>query len=372
MNIVLRWTESTSGHLIKIEENLEVEMYRAIKSVIIFWMVLLYSTFTGCMIKVIYTPNSCTIFTAEQDGVVLYGNNEDWHSKDVVLVIREGSRWEYGSVGFGYRDRDGQTNVNGLVNEKGLVWDVNSVPHAKMNPHPERPFSHEKDNYFSYISQHASTVEHAIAIAKRFDFGDSMEMQIHIADAKGDAVVIGPGPDGEIAFTRKDKGNGYLVSTNFSLATPDIGYNDFRYDKANEMLSNIMETGGLSPEVGGQILDAVHLNMLTSFTMYSNVMDTVNRKVYLYFMQQFDEVLVLDIKEEMAKGSRVVEMRELFSQETVEIGEKAYDRFEFKFTLVIVGVIAGGVALVALMIIKVIRRVSKKTTMKLSAYPAEI
>ena len=46
--------------------------------------------------------------------------------------------------------------------------------------------------YFSTITHYARTVEDAIALSRQFDFGTSMELQIHIADSTGDAVIISP------------------------------------------------------------------------------------------------------------------------------------------------------------------------------------
>jgi hypothetical protein len=70
-------------------------------------------------------------------------------------------------------------------------------------------------------------------------------------------------------------------------------------------------------------------------------------------MAQYDERVELDVAGELAKGQRIVEMRELFSPDTVDAGEDAYRRFETRFTLVevaavvaVLGMAAGGVVLV--------------------------
>jgi len=66
--------------------------------------------------------------------------------------------------------------------------------------------------------------------------------QYHLADATGDAVVIGFGSDGELAFTRKAKGDGHLVSTNFNRAFPENRYVPYpcpRFARASEMLERI-------------------------------------------------------------------------------------------------------------------------------------
>ena len=72
----------------------------------------------------------------------------------------------------------------------------------------------------------------------------------------------------------------------------------------------------------GNILEAVHLETLTSYTLYSNILDLQRGKIFLYYMAQYDEIVELDIDEELAKGLRVVEMRDLFAPDTADAGEE--------------------------------------------------
>ena len=280
----------------------------------------------------LYTPgNSCTIFTAVYDDEVFYGNNEDQHNPDPVMGIYPPSSEGFGSVHFGTRIGDGQINYEGAMNDRGLAWDINSTPRFKMKQHPEEPFYFGVENYLYEITKGAATVEEAILIAKKYDFGEVMDSQIHIADAKGDAVVISAGPNGEAAFTRKEPGDGYQLSTNFNLAVPEKGPVDFRWETASSML-NALESGqSLTNDYAVAILDAVNLKTLTSYTLYSNVLDLKNNKIHLTYMAQFDETAEIDLKEEFAKGKRVVEMREFFSPETAQAGDAAFQRFAVRF-----------------------------------------
>jgi len=217
------------------------------------------------------------------------------------------------------------------MNDQGLAWDINGLPRAALNPHPEKPFTHARDNYLSTITKKAATVADALQIAQDFDFGEAMSLQIHIADATGDAVVISAGPDGEVAFTRMADEDSYLVSTNFNLANPDNGTASWRYDTAVSMLEKLNTSQSLTIAYAGRILDAVHLENLTSYTLYSNIFDLKNGDIHLYYMAQYDEAVELSLSEELAKGERVVEMRDLFTPDTLEAGQAAYRWFELRF-----------------------------------------
>ena len=303
---------------------------------------------------------SCTIITSVYDGSVLFGNNEDWHSKDLLIGFYPATKDRFASVQVGFHHRNGSIEFGGAMNDQGLAWDVNSLPRIKLSPHPERTFSHETDNYLSTITGAAATVEEAIKIANNFNFGDSMSLQIHIADATGDAVVISAGRNGEVVFTRKTTGDGYLVSTNFNLANPDNGTKGWRYDTATSMLDKLISSGEISIESIGNILEAVHLNNLTTYTMYSNIFDLKNRKIYLYYLSQYDELVELDLTEEILKGKRIVEMRDLFRADTVEAGQAAYRRFDMRFTAAKIAVILSIILLMTGIIVFGMRKVRTK------------
>ena len=56
-------------------------------------------------------------------------------------------------------------------------------------------------------------------------------------------------------------------------------------------------------------------------TLYSTVYDLQRKVIYLYHFHNSDNVVVFDLKEEFAKGERVVEMPGLFP------ANAAYERF---------------------------------------------
>jgi hypothetical protein len=308
-----------------------------------------------------YDPGkSCTIFTAIQDDLVLYGNSEDQHNADPVIGFFPPSSEGFGSVNFGVTLPDGQVNFEGAVNDRGLAWDVNSTPKTKLDPDPN-PFKPDcyDENFLYRITKEAATVEQAIRIVKCCQFGESMISQYHIADASGNAVVISGGPDGKVAFTRIEPDDGYLLSTNFNLAQPDKGPVDFRWQTATEKLAALGNGTELSPEYAMELMEAVHLEQLTTYTLYQNVLDLNENKIYLSYMSQYNEIAEIDMEEEFDKGKRVVPMRELFSEETAAAGDAAYQRFAFRFNSAKVGVITLALLLIIGMVFLIIRRVKR-------------
>jgi hypothetical protein len=269
-------------------------------------------------------PMSCTIITASQGDIALFANNEDYSLPDTHYWIKPGSDHTYGAIYFGFDNYN--FPPQGGINEMGLAYDINGLPAMALNPHPELPSAPVKLG--EYMLARAATVDEAIELLSGLYWGQSLGGQIHIADATGAAAVMSAGPDGELAFTRKDQGDGYLVSTNFNLAYPQNGTEPcWRYDTATRMLDRIFKRSILDVEQLRMILDAVHVEGPGSNTLYSNIFDLREGVIYLYHWHQFDEVVVLDVEESLAGGASSGSIRSLFSQETVDEAAAAYDHY---------------------------------------------
>jgi hypothetical protein len=269
-------------------------------------------------------PESCTIFTASYGDTVLFGNNEDWINPNTYYWTVPSSGRDYGVVYFGFDNFWPQ----GGINEKGLAFDVNALPKAALNPHPELP--RVKSPFYEFLKKY-STVEEVIDRVKSYSWESAWRAQLHVADRTGDAVVISAGPDGEIAFTRKQKGDGYLVSTNFNRANLQNGrYPCWRYDTAVSMLEEIQNEDALTAEYLRSILDAVHQEGSSVNTVYSNILDLKNGIIYLYHWNQFDEVAKLYVAEEVASAPSPTRIVDLFSQETVGKASKEYMAYQKK------------------------------------------
>ncbi|MBN1273264.1 MAG: hypothetical protein JXB26_13435 [Candidatus Aminicenantes bacterium] len=275
-------------------------------------------------------PGSCTIFAVSFGNTVLYGNNEDYRIPKTYYWAEPSREKTYGAVFLGFDNFIPQ----GGVNEKGLAFDYNALPEVPMNLHPERG---GQGHIIRKIYQNCVTVEEAIKLAKNHNWGSSLRWQVLLADATGDAVVLSAGPDGEIAFTRKPKGDGYLVSTNFNRANPKNtyrgGYPCWRYDKASAMLEKMIKEKDLSVDACKSILDACHVEGAVGNTLYSNVFDLKNGVIYLYYWHQFGEVAVLKVADVIAENPSPTLIKTFFLPETVKRAEDEFLGYKKKLAL---------------------------------------
>ncbi len=281
-------------------------------------------TCTGAAADLPYVPGSCTIFAIRRGEKVFFGNNEDWTDPKTIYWAEPPAQGQYGSVYLGFN----RYNPQGGINEKGLAFDFNALPKSPMKSRPDLP--RRPGPLINRIMQQATTVEEAIAMLRRYDWGGTVAWQMLLADATGDAVVVSAGPQGELAFTRKSSGDGFLVSTNFNRANPDNRIGSYpcpRYEKAVEMLGRIQSESDLTVEALRAIVDAVHVEGAGVNTVYSNVMDLRRGTIYLYYGHQYGEVVTLDVAKEIARGSKPTPLQDLFSRETLEKAEKEHQDY---------------------------------------------
>ena len=305
-------------------------------------------------------PGSCTIFAASRGNTVLFGNNEDYMLTMTFYWVRLPGKDTYGGVYLGHRSEEdiSSRGLDGIspqggVNEKGLAFDYAALPKAPLTPRSGLP---AKGHIMMKIQQSCATVEEAITMAKKHDWGTALGWQVLLADATGDAVVISAGKDGELAFTRKLPGDMYLLTTNFNRANPEntfgmraaiwlklllFSYPCPRYDKSVELLEKINSEKDLTVSHFQSILDAVHIEGAIGNTEYSNVIDLKNGVIYLNHWHQYDETATINVAKEIAKHSssaRLVDrsakqpspirIKDLFSPETVRRAEKEHQEYK--------------------------------------------
>ena len=196
----------------------------------------------------------CSIFTLSLDDRVLFCGNLDHPNPDGYIRLWPESKEGHGGILHGYfaqTDEQSWISFEGGMNDMGLSFDTNGLPNADMNPHPEKLYSWENENFWYLLLKKCSNVKDAISIARQFDFGNMMNFQVHVADPSGDAVVISPGANGELSFTRKEPGTKFLVSTNINNANPEHGYVKYpcsRHEIISGMLGKIENEQDISNE----------------------------------------------------------------------------------------------------------------------------
>jgi choloylglycine hydrolase len=290
--------------------------------------IIIITIFLFTLVVTVKFGEGCTIFAASYDDTVLFGNNEDFFNYSMWALIEQPHErfQDYGGFYLGHT----YGNVpQGGMNEKGLCFDGNGLPDQEMN------YNIGKESFSGWIvmlmMHKCANVSEVIDMAKEYNWGLSMPYQIFFADATGDAVVLHPGTDGNINFTRKVEGDGFIASTNFNRGNPDVGqYPCWRYDTTVSILSDETKSGeGISIDLFRSILDAVHPEGSSVNTIYSNIFNPVNKMAYLYYWHQFEEVVEINTTEEIAKRTEdeYISLNDFFSAEIQETAKAEFEEY---------------------------------------------
>lgn len=296
-------------------------------------------------------PSGCTVISISKGDSVFFGGNDDYIEPDSYYWVEQGDSAKYGVIWIGTPDNPQQG-----VNEKGLAYDANGLPRVDVNPHTERiPVPGAYHNYLMQIMHECSTVEEVIDWVNTHQRYPYMHDQMQFADRTGDAVIISAGKDGEMVFTRKVPGDGFLVSTNFNVANPSngFGYPCWRYDKARELMGELMDKDApLTYRDATGIMDAVHVEKGGSWTISTLVADLTNGIIYLYYFYQYDRPVVIHLQEELADPREAGPLSRLLPEDVRQEGSRRYNKAQASLTVnKVVGTTWPGLVIVSLILL---------------------
>lgn len=250
---------------------------------------------------------SCTVVYAADDHIALAGNNEDWtglFSKIHFLPPTEG---KFGRVYFGF-------NVvrfpQGGMNEQGLFFDGATAENVEVPRDPSKSDHGHEGSLILKAMEECSTVEEVLGYFERYDCSGTWNGQYLIGDRFGNSAIIEP-------LTVIRKTGRYQVITNFlqSKTAPEAS-RDPRYRLAAKLLDDSNE---LSVDLMRRVLNATHYEEYSgsmTATLYSYICDLKRGDIYVYNFHDFEEVVKINLREELAKGESVRTIASLFPHET--------------------------------------------------------
>lgn len=237
----------------------------------------------------------CTAFCAKAGGKVLFGNNEDFKNPRTRVWFVPAGKGTHGRLYVGFDNGLPQ----GGMNEQGLAFDGFATAPTDM------PSQADKQIYFGSLGEKAlaecATVGEVVRLFEPYSRADRGVFLF--ADRHGDAVAIEP-----TATVRKMDWS--FVQTNFYRSRVKAGEEPCeRYKIASRMLEAARDS--ISVDLFRRILAATHQEGGAA-TQYSNICDLEARAMYLYHFHNFENVVRIDLKEELRKGARVIEIPSLF------------------------------------------------------------
>ncbi len=246
----------------------------------------------------------CTIVTMAKGGVVLAGNNEDYIEPRTKIWFFPATQAAYGRVIVGY-DRSIDPCQGGM-NDQGLFIDLNAVKPTGWQRDPGKP-DFEGD-IIEHILSHCATVNEVVDFFRRHNTPDLGVVRAPVADAAGDSVIV-EWAKGQAQFLHKQ--GDYQISTNFIQSDYDDpeDYPCHRYKIADQILGN---AEAASVDLIRSVLSATHFEYFAQ-TLYSNICDLKEKRIYLYHFHNFEEAVVFDLPDELEKGGTAYSIPSLFA-----------------------------------------------------------
>lgn len=245
---------------------------------------------------------SCTMFTITKEGKTIIGNNEDDDTAFTEVWFAPKSPGKYGCIYFAFKDIQG---LQGGLNEKGLVFDIFSAPYREILKSKNKKVCER--NLYEKIMEECATIADVIKMLDRFNLTFLENLQLMFVDSSGDSIIV----EGDDIIR---KSGDFQVVTNFYHSRLKEG-EDFpckRYKMTFEAIRGWKTKEDLSVAACRKILAAVHNEYKSGGTLYSNIIDVKKKIIYLYHFHNFENVVVLDLKKELKKGKRIVDLASLF------------------------------------------------------------
>lgn len=242
---------------------------------------------------------SCTIFYLSSDSIILAGNNEDWEDPYSMMWFYPSENNKHGWIKFGW----GSGFPQGGMNDQGLFWDGTSGPYLGM-PYSESYKEKYSGPLMEKVIAECADVSEAISIFSNYYCEDQYKAQYLVGDSKHNSIIV----EGDSIVTMEEK---YLILTNFYHSNPELGgYPCWRYNTANEMLAG---NNSCTTFLIGSILSATHQEGKYP-TQYSQIYDLKNCRIYLFHYHNYEEIILIDLREELNKGYRSFDIPGLFSK----------------------------------------------------------
>jgi len=269
---------------------------------------------------------ACTAFMMTDGENVLVGNNEDSKIPYTRVWFIPAENGRFGRVYFGYDNWSPQ----GGMNDQGLFFDYFSVKKLDIKQPKEKPQFPGPPT--DTMMAKCATVEDVLEMFSKYYFKWNPKIQMFVVDKNGDSAII----EGESVVRNCDA---YQVVTNFrpSKIPEDQrpcqwpAWSCSRYKKAEKML---LDFGKPAVSNFRDILKATHrgsFNVIGT-TQYSNIYDLTNRLVYVYYLHDFENEIILDLSEELKKGRHYFELPSLFGKE-LKYDNQVYTHFSPDFSI---------------------------------------
>jgi len=252
------------------------------------------------LIMILFIANSgiftCTVFYYSNNKIILAGNNEDWKDPFTKIWFIPAEKNKYGRIYIGFKEGGYQ----GGMNDQGLFFDGLATAALKVRLSVDK--EKFKGDLVAKVMAECATVEEVLKIFAQYNLQFMERSILFFGDSTGDSVII----EGDVIIRKEGP---YQIATNFYQSKSKPGsYTCPRYNSAEMILKN---NKLVTINLFRKILAATHQKGKYP-TQYSNIYDLKKGIIYLYHFQNFENVVVINLNQELKKGKHSYDLASLF------------------------------------------------------------
>ena len=259
----------------------------------------------------------CTAITKSDSANTMVGFNMDWMISDYEIIYTPPTDSQYGRICFGMFE----VPLAGGINDQGLFWfppSVNNIPIKEMRDKA----LYRGDFIFDDLMAKCSNVKEAINFLSKYDLSNTLEsVHLMLVDKSGDWAIF----EGDDILT---KNQNFCVLENISILELPEKHILCRH----HMAYNLLEKSDITIDSFRHILSMTCQGTRSYCpTQFSAIFDLTNFKINIYHFQNFTEALIVDIKKEMKKDTKIEKLSELFSTKWSFLNENGKKRISEVF-----------------------------------------
>lgn len=246
---------------------------------------------------------ACSMCKVTINGKTYLGNNEDsWRTGSRISFVNA----PVGKLGALYMSY-GDMFAQGGMNEAGLAFDGLTIYKKNIKIDPSKQNVTNFSEFVRGIMQNCKTVEDVRAYANRYNRHIIPNGELFFADKSGRYLIMEP----DTMLLGND--SKYIIANFCPSITPENErLNWARYRRGRDFINWQQSDNGADYCLA--LVDTMHecREKLGDGTMYSSIANLSEGDFSLYFYHDYTREVKFNLKQELAKGDRVIELTSLF------------------------------------------------------------
>jgi hypothetical protein len=253
---------------------------------------------------------ACSMYKITVDGKTMVGCNEDaWRTISRIWFVNAKLPNEYGAAFTGSRQvGSNRTAPQSGMNEVGLAFTrLGAWYPTQENPFTDRIKITNEVAYLTDILQKCANIEEVKTYIEKYDYCLFYDHVFIYVDSSGKYLIVEP-------YKLIEGNNPHYVLSNFcpSITDNEQARQLVRYRNGEDFINRNQANSSLAYFTA--LSDTMHVSRSRNGdgTLLTSIWNTNDKFVNLYFYHNYDTTIQFNLKEELAKGDRVISIPELF------------------------------------------------------------